>query len=179
MPHILSPDVIPHVALASRELGLTHRAMADLCGTSSRTVQRWFGGGSMPSHEQVHVLARAVFPRDAQIAAALAQHADTTLVALGLVPAPAPTVAAPPGPPPRAFPPVALMVDSILHAATQSIEAHAADPASHQAVLEITRAAFARARGLGLSLVEVDDALGAAIAAAPAQPAPRKSAGKA
>jgi hypothetical protein len=58
---------------------------------------------------------------------------------------------------------VALMVDSILHAATQSAAAHAADPTSHQAILEITRAAFARARGLGLSVEEVHDALASAV----------------
>jgi hypothetical protein len=171
MPHIIAGSVTQHVALASRALGLTRRTMADLCGTSPRTVQRWFGGGSTPSHGQVYALARAVFPRDAQIADALAQEAGTTLVELGLVLPPAPVVAAqPPGPPPRAFPPVALMVDSILHAATQSVEAHAADPASHQAVLEITRAAFARARGLGLSVEEVDEALRAAVARSGLQP---------
>ncbi len=54
------------------------------------------------------------------------------------------------------------MVDSILHAATRSAETHAADPASHQAILETTRAAFARARGLGLTVEEVHDALMAA-----------------
>jgi hypothetical protein len=112
----------------------------------------------------VHALARAAFPRDAGLAEALAQEAGTTLVELGLVPSPAPPVpVVPAGPPPRPFPPVALMVDSILHAATQSAAAHAADPTSHQAILEITRAAFARARGLGLSVEEVHDALASAV----------------
>ena len=167
MPHFIGPSLVPHVAKASRVLGLTHRAMAELCGTSQRTVQRWFSGGSLPSHSQVHALARAAFPRDARLAEALAQEAGTTLVELGLVPSPAPPVpVVPAGPPPRPFPPVALMVDSILHAATQSAAAHAADPTSHQAILEITRAAFSRARGLGLSVEEVHDALASMSAAA-------------
>jgi hypothetical protein len=144
-------------------LGLTHKATAELCGTSMRTAQRWSGGASLPSHAQVLTLARAVFARDAGLAEALAQEAGTSLVAMGVVPPPPPPVVAlPPSPPPpprRPFPPVALMVDSILHAATQSAGAHAADPTSHQAILEITLAAFARARGLGLSVEEVHDAL--------------------
>ncbi len=168
MPHILSPDVTGLVARATMVLGLTHKATAELCGTSLRTAQRWYGGGSMPSHAQVLTLARAVFPRDAALAEALAQEAGTSLVAMGVVappaPPPPPVVALPPPPPPRPFPPVALMVDSILHAATLSAGAHAADPTSHPAILEITRAAFARARGLGLSVEEVHDAL---VAAAP------------
>lgn len=163
MPHIISTGVTPLLVRACMALGLTQRELAELCQTSLRTAQRWGTGASLPSHAQVELLARAVFPKDAALAEALAQEAGASLVAWGILPPPAPAAAlVPAGPPPRPFPPVTLMVDSILHAATQSAATHAADPASHQAILEITRAAFARARGLGLTVEEVHDALVAA-----------------
>ena len=159
----ISTALAPLVLRASRTLGLTHQGLAALCQTSMRTAQRWSAGRAHPAPEQVKRLASAVLPKDAELAGALARESGTTLVAWGLVSPPAPAeTSAPQGPPPRPFPPVALMVDSILHSATQSAEAHAANPTSHQAIVEITRAAFARARGLGLTVEEVHDALVAA-----------------
>ena len=162
MPFHVSSEAIPLFIQAARTLALTHQGMAEVCQTSMRTAQRWTAGRAHPSPAQVMLLAVAVLPKDLDLAEALAREAGTSLIAAGLVPPPAPAPA-PQGPPPRPFPPVALMVDSILHAATQSAGAHAADPTSHQAILEITRAAFARARGLGLSVEEVHDALASAV----------------
>ncbi len=166
MPFHVSAEAIPLLMQASRALGLTHKGMADVCNTSMRTAQRWAAGRAHPSPAQVLLLAGAVLPKDPELAEALAREAGTSLVAAGLVSPPAPAAAAAThGPAARPFPPVTLMVDSILHAATQSAGTHAADPTSHQAILEITRSAFARARGLGLSVEEVHDAL-AAVASA-------------
>jgi hypothetical protein len=163
MPFHVSAQIAPLLSEASRTLGVTHKGLAEVCKTSMRSAQRWTTARAHPSPEQVMLLARAVLPIDPDLAEALAQEAGTSLVAAGLVAPPAPTpAAATHGPPARPFPPVALMVDSILHAATQSAGAHAADPTSHQAIVEITRAAFARARGLGLSVEEVHGALVAA-----------------
>jgi len=133
---------------------------------SMRTAHRWEGGEARPSIEQVQELARAVFPLDASLAEALAHEAGTTLGALGLVAtrqaASAPS-ALPVAPVPvagaRAFPPVALMIDSIVLAAVDAVDGNAAWLDTRQSVREIISAGFGRARGLGLTIEEVDAAL--------------------
>jgi hypothetical protein len=118
-----------------------------------------------------------VFPHDASLAAQLAAEAGTTLEGLGLVtppaplppaphPAPPPVPAVAPGPPPRAFPPIALMVDSILLASIDAAATLGATGA-REAVPTILRAAFSRARGLGLTTDEIDEALSSAMGLAP------------
>ena len=143
-------------------LGLTQGGLADLLGISRRTVSRWDAGERDPSNEQLHQIARAIFPRDGELAAGLAAEGGTTLEGLGLVPRPAPPPPAPPAPPTppaRAFPPVGLMIDSILLSAIEAAEGQRASLRERDAIREVLRAAFARARALGLTLDEVDEAL--------------------
>ena len=119
-----------------------------------------------------------MFPLDAGLAAQLAQESGTTLEGLGLVqpaaPAPPPSPPAAvmePGPPPRAFPPIPLMVDSILLYAIDVAVAQGT-PGARESVPTILRAAFSRARGLGLTTEEIDDALCATSSAPPQRPRP-------
>jgi hypothetical protein len=126
-----------------------------LLGISRRTVQRLASSGGTVHTQYMHVLARAVHPHDPALAASLALEGGQTLESLGVVrPAP-PVVPAPPSisPPPRPAPPTWLTVDSIVCAAAETMQAPPA------AVRDVLRAAFARARGLGLTVEEVDDAL--------------------
>jgi hypothetical protein len=68
---------------------------------------------------------------------------------------PAPPVVAAPAPvvPVRPFPPTRLVVESVVCAATEVMQA------SPVAVHGVLRAAFARARGLGRTVEEMDEAL--------------------
>jgi transcriptional regulator with XRE-family HTH domain len=134
---------------ASRALVLSQRDVADLVGVSRSTVQRLTAGRARLSHRQLSVLAKATFPKDQALAARAASLAGTTLEALGLVaPRPPPeTVAAPPGA--SLGPHVA---DSVLCAAAEAMKVPPQD------VRPILRAAFARARDLGLTVEMVAEA---------------------
>ncbi|MGD0524991.1 MAG: helix-turn-helix transcriptional regulator [Polyangiaceae bacterium] len=159
MPFLPSPDCVAHVVRAQMALGLGQGELADKLETSRRTVTRWIARESVPSTGQLQTLARLVHPVNPAVAAELATHGGTTLVALGLerlapsAEAPAPSTTTAPSPPPRPFPPARLMVESIVCAAA---EAMGVVPSGVRGVL---RAAFARARALGLTTEEVDDAL--------------------
>jgi hypothetical protein len=123
--------------------------MGERFGVSHRTAHRWDVGTAYPSVDQVQQLARAVFPLNEGLAQQLAQASGTSLEALGLK---KPPVLAPPV---RPYPPVALVVDSIVHACMEVTEGQT----PMLVVREILRAAFARARALGLRLEEVDEVL--------------------
>jgi len=168
----IGPEITPLVSRTRILLGLTQKGLGERFGVSLRTAHRWELGRSYPSIAQVHQIAAAVFPHDASLAAQLASEAGTTLEGLGLVTPPAPPPPAPPpappsapvvapGPPPRAFPPIALMVDSILLASIDAAATLGATGA-REAVPTILRAAFSRARGLGLTTDEIDEALSSA-----------------
>jgi len=159
MPFEPSFECLPLVAEAQELLGMSQGELADALASSRRTITRWFAREALPSVSQLHQLARAVHPKDERLAARLAAEGGTTLTALGLVrpeppaPPPPPPPDEPPAPPPRPFPPAHLMVESIVCAAAETMQSPPA------AVRDVLRAAFARARGLGLSVEEVDDAL--------------------
>ncbi|HEY6461437.1 MAG TPA: helix-turn-helix transcriptional regulator [Polyangiaceae bacterium] len=163
MPRIVpSSDCLELITQAQRTIGMSQRQLGELVGASRRTITRWFGGGSTPELDALQAIARAVYPHDASLAAALAAETGQTLVSLGIEmppPPPAPVVvAAPPppelaGPPARPFPPARLVVDSIVCAAAESMQC------APSAVRDVLRAAFARARGLGLTLEEVEEGL--------------------
>ena len=103
----------------------------------------------LPSGPQLAKLAAAVFPRDPQLAAQLAQAAGATLQQLGLVPAsPAPA-------PPMAKPPH--LVDTVVCAAAEALGVP--PPAVRPALL----AAFQRAREVGLTTEDVEQAISAAL----------------
>jgi hypothetical protein len=80
----------------------------------------------MPDLEHLAELARRVRPTDGSIASALATECGHTLESLGLFAAPkAVASTAPGGPPPRPFPPIEFLVDSILLAAGEAAAAAA------------------------------------------------------
>jgi hypothetical protein len=160
MPFHIGPDITPLIGRVRLALGLTQKELGEMFHASMRTAHRWEGGEAYPDVEQVLKLARAVFPRDAQLAAELAQEAGTTLQAMGLALTPPPPPAAvAPAPPPRPFPPVSLMIDSIVLAAVDAAEGLTAIPSTRQSVRDILRAGFSRAHGLGLTIEEVSLAL--------------------
>ena len=161
MPFHVGPDITPLVGRARVALGLTQKQLGEMFRASMRTAHRWEGGEAYPDVDQVLKLARAVFPRDALLAAELAEQAGTTLQAMGLVtppPAvsPAPAASAQPA---RPFPPVRLMIDSIVLAAVDAAEGLTPSLATRQGVRDILRAGFSRAHGLGLTIEEVNRAL--------------------
>jgi len=143
---------------ARRALGMTQAQLADLLGSSKRTVQRWETSRAHPYAPDLTKLARHVHPHDAEVAAELAAAMGQTLESLGLVvPPPPPPPLQPPlpaGPPPM---PRHLAVDAVVCVASEALGA------VPNAVRGVLLAAFRRARELGLSCEEVEQALDAAL----------------
>jgi hypothetical protein len=137
-------------------------------GSSPRTGQRWERGESYPSARQLQELAGLVYPKDASLAGEIARAGGTTVEALGLVPAPLPP-AAPPAPPVKPRPDPEHIVDTIVCAASDAMNV------LPEAVRPALRAAFRRARLVGLTVEEVERALEGKAAASAA--APRKKEG--
>src|ERR1700722_18895092 len=143
------------------ELYLGQKGLADITGSSRRTVQRWAAGKSSPYDFHVIKAACAVHARSPTHAALLAAAVGKTLVELGLekppapppAPAASPTVliAAPPPPPPLD---ARHIVDSVVCAAANALQV------VPQSVRPALLAAFTRARQLNLSLEAVEKALG-------------------
>jgi len=148
MPHIPGPGSLALVVRASHTLRFSQRELAKLLGVSRRTITRLFKSSAVPYSSYLHTLARAVHAEDPSLAAELAAEGGQTLEGLDIV-RPAP----PPLPAPPKLPPVRLMVDSVVCAAADAMQT---PPAGMR---EALRAAFARARGLGLTIEEIDDAL--------------------
>jgi transcriptional regulator with XRE-family HTH domain len=153
MPHV--PNSKATAALLKRmrrSLELSQGDVARLLGLVPRTIGRWETCESNPGDHDLRRLAVAIHPRSEGFARELAEDGGTTLEALGL------PVAAPVAPA-RAFPPVALVVDAIVFAAAEAIAQQGGEPLS--AARAALRSGIARARVLGLTLEEVDDALAA------------------
>jgi transcriptional regulator with XRE-family HTH domain len=149
-------------------LHLTQLELAELLGSSRRTTQRWFNKQSVPTADQLALLARHVYPVDPELAAEIAAGAGATLESLGIIersPTPSPP---PPSPlPPRAAP--EQLVENILYAAASVMDM------SPRVILPAIRAAFARAKQLDMDVAAVDTVL----TPAPARSSePRKSEAK-
>lgn len=174
MPFYPGADAVGLIIRAQMTIGMLSKDVAELVGVSARTVQRWSANQSHPTTRHILIIARATYPKDPALAAQLAAEGGQTLESLGLVPPPlpAPPPSPPVGPPPRAFPSTRLVVDSVVCAATEALQSGPSD------VRGVLRSAFARARALGLSVEEVDDALAPAPVTAPA-PAPASTTRKA
>jgi hypothetical protein len=157
-PRALFPNrPVGHLVVrAQRTLGMTHRMFGEALGMSERTALRWASGRSSLSVPRLCKLAGLVHPRDASLAASIAEAASETLDSLGIV-APPPPVA-PPVPAPAPLAPH-LVADLVVCAAADALGA--APSATRGALL----AAFGRARELGLRVGEVEKALGARMAA--------------
>ncbi len=155
MPFV--PSIDDHVLIqpAMRALGLTQGGLGDLLGVSKRTISRLFSGQSHLGVDHFATLARAVHAHDEYLAAKLASAAGSSLEGLGLAPPPSPPPPEPPvrSPPVRPFPPIVLMLDSILYAAKEASARTSGD------VKEVLRAAFERTEGLGVSVEEVNSVL--------------------
>jgi transcriptional regulator with XRE-family HTH domain len=149
MPHLPGPDVHRLVVEAQIALGLSQERLGKMLGASRRTVTRWAASQSLPSLAQLHAIARAVHPADPVLAAKIAEEGGETLESLSIV-APGSLV---PAPAPRPFPPTRLVVEAVVCAVAETMQA------SPAAARDALRAGFARARALGLSVEEVDDAL--------------------
>lgn len=102
-------------------------------------------------------LAIAVHPLDRELAEELARHADIPIEALVAPPTPAAVTQASDGA--RVFPAVPLLLDSILFASAAAADQQGAAGLSHTALRAVVRAAFARARVLGLTVEEIDEAM--------------------
>ena len=162
---------------ARRVLGLSQRELANALGVARRTIARWEAGNTNIDVPEIQQLATLVLPADASLAAQLVAETGTTLEALGLVPAaaapspaemvPAPAIvahpvaplaSAPAAPPARSYPPVDLTIDSVLYVAVKALrDAGSREPEA--VVRAVLCAAVSRARGLGLTLDEVESAL--------------------
>jgi hypothetical protein len=133
------------IALSRGVLHMNQQMLADLVGSSLRTVQRWETSRTDAASWHVHRIADAVRPHDA----ALASELDTW--------APRPAAPVPPEKPPSPPAPegvgTPLLVDSIVCA---TAEAMSLPP---QAVRPALLAAFSRALALGLPLSTVVIAL--------------------
>jgi len=158
------PDLMPAVYEAQRVLSLNQKELADLVGSSQRTVQRWVvrRGGLYPDH--VTKLAVAVHPRDPALARRLAATIGQTLESMGLVVPPAPAPVVPAAPPPVASPEpspsLPLLVESVVSAAAEALDV--SPRLARPAVL----AAVERAKAAALS---VDDLLAVLRPPAPAK----------
>jgi transcriptional regulator with XRE-family HTH domain len=133
---------------ARQALGMTQEEFGTALGVSKRTAQRWDASQAFPSPQELHKLARLIYPTDRSLAAQIAKETGETLESLGIAAA-----VPPPAPPPRALPPTHLMVESVVCAAAEALETKPA------AARDALRAAFGRARAMGLTVDEIDDAL--------------------
>jgi hypothetical protein len=104
-------------------------------------MQRWDKGRGTPTPDQLADLARVLYPRSPEVAARVAAAAGMTLAQLGLAGAVAP-------PPPYAIT-VRDMVDLIACAAADALGV------APDAVRPVLRAAFGRARDLGVTPADV------------------------
>ena len=140
---------------ASSALGMSQEAFGRLLGVSRRTMVRWQGGRHGPPFQDWIAIVRHVHPRNAALAAEIAQELGETLVSLGVEAPPAPVMQVAPAemPPARPVPPLGDLVDSIVCAAAEAI---AATP---QAVRPALLAAFERAASVGLGVDDVRGAL--------------------
>jgi transcriptional regulator with XRE-family HTH domain len=136
------------VARAQARLGMTHRQFGEALGASERTATRWAAGRSSVGVPKLRTLARLVHPRDPALAAELAEATSATLESLGIVAPPAPAPA-----PPAAD--ASVLVDVVVCAAADALSM------APSAVRGALLAAFARARELGLSVEDVEKAIGA------------------
>jgi hypothetical protein len=142
------PTERPILVDAGHVLGLGQEGVGKIMGVSGRTIQRWgSGSGLRLIRPHAESLARAVYPKDAELAAHIAAAAGTTLQELGIA-------SVPPGP--RA----GHLVDSLVCAAAEAMDV------LPRLVRPGLLAAFARALEMGLTVEMVHAAL-----AGPIEPA--------
>jgi len=136
------------MTLAALAIGESQEGLGKLLGASRRTVSRWMsrGRGALTAEESA-TLARAVYPHDPALAARIVATRGDTLEDAGVVPA-RPVVA------PAPLPPPAYLVDVVVCAAAEALDA------SPRAVRPALLAAVRSARAIGLDLEAIENALG-------------------
>jgi DNA-binding XRE family transcriptional regulator len=137
MPNVLGP-LLDEVRAT---LGLNQLEFGELIGASKRTVQRLEAGSSALSRDSAARAARALYPRDPELAARVASHCGATLIELGIVAVPSRPVVS------------AGATDSVLCAAADILDL------SPRAVRPALLAALTRARDLNLDADALIDAL--------------------
>jgi hypothetical protein len=151
--------------LSVRALGTTQAGLGAMLGVSRRTAQRWSQQG-VPSYS-LPQLARLVYPHDAMLAARVAAALGTTLEAMGVAPPPPPARPAPDAAafalPPSPPPPPEGVVDAVVCAASDAMNALPRD------VRAGLLAAFTRAREIGVDIPMVERVLRAQLAPLPPQ----------
>jgi DNA-binding XRE family transcriptional regulator len=144
------------LTLSREALHLTQLELAHVIGSSLRTVQRYEARRARPHAWELHKLADAVRPHDADLASQIDVWAPrpappvspvtgSTAVEPAAPPAlPAPSLPAAPPLPPTV--PAGVLVDSVVCAAAEAMSL------SPQAIRPAVLAAFARARDAGLTM---------------------------
>ncbi len=136
-------------------LGMPHRELARVLGTSRRSVSRWTKDGTWLDYEQVVTMTKLVHPHDAALATAIAALGGETLVTLGLE-APAPTG-------PAALQATVLsskLVDAVVCAAAEAMDV------SPRAMRPALLAALRSAREVGLTMEALEATLSGAMSGA-------------
>jgi hypothetical protein len=126
-------------------LGLSQAAMGNLLGATRKTIARWEDHTHKLSADEVRTVAKALYPVDSELAEEVAQTHGTTLVSLGIAPAPPP----PPTPPPAATVALPFLADAIVLVAAESFGELSPK------IRPLLLAAFERAHALGLTPAEV------------------------
>lgn len=150
------PDADTAVSLvlqAQEALGMSLSSVGKVMGLSRRTMSRWMrdrGTSMYPSRAEA--LARAVHPRDADLAARIAAAGGLTLAHLGLKTTAETTLEQT----------ASMRVDAVVCAAAETLDA------SPRAVRPALLAALRRAREVGLSLDQLEAWLAASLEAAAA-----------
>ena len=125
-------------------------------GWSHRTAVRWDRGRAVPPEDSLHKLASLLAPVDRDLAAEVAVAAGETLESLGLAPKPVvPPVVEKAGP---------RVTNGDLTDAVVCSVSDASD-LPPRALRPLLHAAFARARALGLTVEQVEEALRARVEA--------------
>jgi len=126
-------------------LGMNQRQTGEFLGLSTRTIQRWDAGACAAASFHWEKLAKAIFPKDRELALRCAKMAGKTLDELGLV-----TVAAEP-----LVGPVApeLVIDALVCVAADAVGMLPG------AIRPALVAAFTRARQLGITVEMAEKSL--------------------
>lgn len=161
---------------ARAKLGLLRGPLGAQLGSSRRTVSRWFSGRTLPSHAQLLDLARRVRARDEALATEIEQHADHVWYERRGKPPP-PRPAAPASPASTGLGSAATMLRADVHLVDAivcvSAEAMNLSPVLVRAGL---RAAFRRAREVGLDVATIERLLVASSSPSEASPTQTESA---
>jgi hypothetical protein len=135
-------DALALVEAARFELTASQRKLAQICELDRRVVAKWQHGRQRPYPWHWERMARAVHPKNVDLAARLAAAGGHTLVSLGLQAPPATTRAAQVAPPPLVA--ATHLVDSIVCAAAETMQV------SPHAIRPALVAAFQRSIALGM-----------------------------